>query len=75
MSVEELEGIADGADFIVNGYAFSRFGEGVRVINLRSPHRAAVLTCSGELVETSMDDVEIDIVRDYLSRNAEFLAA
>lgn len=73
MSGEELKRVANNADFIVNGYAFSKLGDDVRVINLDFPDRAAVLSPSGDVIETTMDDLELDIVHDYLLRNAEFL--
>ena len=52
-----------------------RATRGVRVLNLNKPDRAAVLSLEGELLETSMDDVELGIVRDFFLRNKEFLAA
>lgn len=75
MGTAELARIADAADFIVNGYAFTACDQGVRVLNLNKPDRAAVLSLEGELLETSMDDIELGIVRDFFLRNKEFLAA
>ena len=70
---EELRQIADRADVIVNGYAFS-MGEGcVSVLNLNRPDRAAVMRLNGEVLETSMDDIEIEIVREYLRRNQKYM--
>ena len=75
METAELKSIADAADFIVNGYAFTTCEQGVRVLNLNKPDHAAVLSAKGEMLETSMDDVELEIVRDFYSRNKEFLVA
>ena len=76
MSDEQLKGIADDADMVVNGYAFTADDSGnVRVVNLRPPHHAALFDANQQMLETSMDDIELDIVRDYLIRNQDFLAA
>lgn len=76
MSEDQLKRIADGADMIINGYAFTQNGTGqVRVLNLNRPDSAAVLTESGEMLETSMDDIELGIVQGYLAENLEFLVA
>ena len=65
--------IADEADFIVNGYAFSKCIEGYRVLNLNRPERAIVLSMEGETLETTMDDIEIQIVKDYYKKNKKFM--
>ena len=75
MSEAELKAVADAADIIVNGYAFSVSEDCIRVLNLGSPSRAAVLSSTGEVLETSMDGIELSIVNDYFRRNREFLAA
>ena len=58
---------------IVNGYAFSRCLEGFRVLNLNRPDRAVVFSPAAEVLETSMDDIEIQIVRGYLEKNRALL--
>ena len=65
--------VADEADMIVNGYAFTRNQENYRVLNLNRPDRAAVFSKNGEVLETSMDDIEISIVKDYLKKNRKFM--
>ena len=65
--------VADEADMIVNGYAFIRNQENYRVLNLNHPDRAAVFAKNGEVLETSMDDIEISIVKDYLKKNRKFM--
>ncbi len=69
----DVRQIADGADMIVNGYAFTKCAEGYRVLNLNRPDRAAVLSARGDVLETSMDDIELGIVRDYLEKNRRFM--
>lgn len=63
--------IADAADMIVNGYAFTKDGENIRVLNLNNPKKAAYLNKNGDVLETSMDDIELDIVSEYYQKNSE----
>lgn len=65
--------VADAAEVIVNGYAFTKDGTNVKVLNLNRPDKAAVLSKDGEVLETSMDDVELDIVVDYYKRNSKYM--
>lgn len=65
--------IADAAELIVNGYAFSKFGENIKVLNLNRTEKAAVISKSGEVLETSMDDVELDIILEYYCRNRKYM--
>lgn len=65
--------IADLADIVVNGYAYTRENNHVRVLNLNHPERACVITCEGDVLETSMDDIEIGIVQDYYARNKKYM--
>lgn len=63
--------IADATDMIVNGYAFTKDGENIRVLNLNNPKKAAYLNKNGDVLETSMDDIELDIVSEYYQKNRE----
>ena len=65
--------IADAADMIVNGYAFTRDPKGFRVLNLNQPDKAVVITEAGEVLETSMADIELQIALDYYTANRQFL--
>ena len=65
--------IADNADMVVNGYAFTRTDANYRVLNLNRDNRACVVSDSGEIIETSMDDIELSIVKDYFARNRKYL--
>ncbi len=65
--------IADAANMIINGYAFTRDGENIKVLNLNNPEMATVLNNAGEVLETTMCDIEIQIVKDYLMNNIEFM--
>ncbi|MBQ6844710.1 MAG: hypothetical protein IJO60_08780 [Agathobacter sp.] len=65
--------IADVADIIVNGYAFTKSGSNIRVLNLNKPDKAAFISRLGEVLETSMDDIELDIVQEYYKKNSKFI--
>lgn len=70
----DIETVASTSDMIVNGYAFSQEDDDrIRVLNLNSPTTAAVLDSEGNVLETSMDDMELGIVRGYFLSNREFL--
>lgn len=68
----DIKVIADKADMIINGYAFTKDNERVRVLNLNCINHAAVIL-NDKIVETNMDDVEKEIVMDYYKRNKQFM--
>lgn len=72
---DELIQIANLADVIVNGYAFTRKESNVSVLNLNRPDRACVLSLTGEVLETSMDDIELSIVQEYFKTNLKYMEA
>lgn len=69
----DYKAVADAADMIINGYAFTRDGENIKVLNLNNTEMAMVLNKAGEVLETTMCDIEIQIVKDYLNNNIEFM--
>lgn len=69
----DIKQVADAADMIVNGYAFTKSPEGYRVLNLNRSDRAAVFSKDEKVLETSMDDIEISIVENYLKKNRKFM--
>jgi len=71
--MSKLKMIADSADMIINGYAFIKDGDNVRVVNLNSPDKALLMDYTGDVLETSMNDIEIDIVLDYYHRNKKYM--
>lgn len=64
--------VADKADMIVNGYAFTKEGDYIRVLNLNCLNHAAVIY-KNQVIETNMDDIENQIVMDYYNDNREFM--
>ena len=71
--MSKLKMIADSADMIINGYAFIKDGDNVRVVNLNNSDKALFMDCCGDVLETTMDDIEIDIVLDYYHRNKKYM--
>lgn len=69
----DIKNIADTADMIISGYAFVKCSEGYQVLNLNKPNKAVVLSATGEVLETSMDDIEIEIVKEYYLKNRDLL--
>ena len=62
--MRNIREIADAADVIVNGYAYTKDGENIRVLNLNNPEKVADLNRAGGVLETSMDDIELEIILD-----------
>ena len=69
----DIKTIADKADFIVNGYAFTRDSDLIHVLNLNSPAKAVVFNLEGEVLETTMDDIELSIASRYLQQNLKYM--
>ena len=58
---------------MIGKYASYKNKEGCRILNLNRPDKATVLSKNGEVLETSMDDIEIQIVKSYLEKNRKFM--
>lgn len=71
--MEKIREIADQADMIVDGYAFTRENKQIRILNLNNPDKALVISEDGKVLETTMDDIEIRIVLDYWDSDREFM--
>ena len=71
--MDKLSEIANQADMIVNGYAFTKEENIVRVLHLEVPHHAAVLSEDGDVIETNMNDIELALIGQYYTRNRKFL--
>ena len=65
--------VADKADMIINGYAFTKESDFIKVLNLNNPEKAVMIDKTGDVLETSMDDIEIQIVKRYWDKNKELL--
>ncbi len=69
----DIKTIADKADIIINGYAFTRKDDRIHVLNLNSPNKAVVFSQDGEVLETTMDDIELSIASRYLQQNLKYM--
>lgn len=74
MNNEELSSVSNLADMIVCGYVFTKMEDtNVRVLDLKEPHHALLMTSQGKVLETTMDDVELSIVLGYWKKNQKYL--
>ncbi len=74
MNSEELLKVSSAADMIVCGYAFTKTeNSNIRVLDLKEPHHALLMSPQGEVFETSMDDVELSIVEGYWKKNQKYM--
>lgn len=71
--IDKINQIAQNANFIVNGYAFTCENEKVRVLNLNNMDKASVLDMNGKVLMTSMDDIEISIIQRCWEKNKQFI--
>ena len=71
--MDKIIELADKADMIVNGYAFTRENNQIRILNLNNLEKALVISEDGKVLETTMDDIEIRIVLDYWNSDCEFM--
>lgn len=71
--MDKIKEIADHADMIVSGYAFTRENDQIRILNLNDTEKAMVISEDGNVLETTMDDIEIRIVLDYWETDRQFM--
>lgn len=69
----DIKNIADNADIIINGYAFTCEDGRIHVLNLNCPDKAVVFSADGEVLETTMDDIELSIASRYLQQNRKYM--
>ena len=69
----DIKTIADKADVIVNGYAFTSEDNRIHVLNLDCPDKAVVFSMDGDVLETTMDDIELSIASRYLQQNLKYI--
>ena len=75
MRESQLRKIADGADMIVRGYAFTRRDGKIAVLNLNSPTSAMLLSEEGRMLESSMDEIEQALVMKIWEKDAGYMEA
>lgn len=65
--------IADNADMIIRGYAFTRNNDLIRVFNLNDKESSMVITFDGTMVETNMNEIEQALVLDIWSKDSKYM--
>lgn len=65
--------VADSANMIINGYAFTKDDKNIRVLNLNNEEKSVYLDKNGKVLHTSMDDIEICIVKKYYEKNMDLM--
>ena len=69
----DIKNVADKADVTINGYAFTRNEDRIQVLNLNCPNKAAVFSSDGQMLETTMDDIELSIASRYLQQSLKYM--
>ena len=74
MNEDEILKAAENANMIVCGYTFTKTKDNyIRVLNIRPPFHALVMSPDGDVYETSMDDIELSIVLGYWAKNKKYM--
>ena len=74
MSLDEIKEVCNNAGMIVGGYAFLRKEESkMQILQIYPPFHVLVLSTEGEVLETSMDDIELTIVKGYWTKNHKYM--
>lgn len=74
MNNDELLKVSSDTDMIVCGYAFTKTEDSnIRVLDLKEPHHALLMSPQGEILETTMNDVELSIVEGYWDKNRKYV--
>lgn len=60
--------IADAASTIIDGYGMEFLENGVRITNLHQLDHVTFVSPRGEVLETTMDDIELSIAMKYYGR-------
>ena len=72
MPENELINVANNAEMIVNGYAFTKKDEGYSVLNLANPDKAMVISNDGSTVLQNrgvLTDREINKIQQFIKIN------
>lgn len=73
MSIDRKKEIAEQAEVIINGYAVIKNDIGMLVVNLNADNASAVFDRNDEMLETSMDDIDLAIAHDYLIKSKKYM--
>ena len=69
----KLREVADGADMIVRGYAFTRKDGNISVLNINHPTSAMYMSPDGKMLESTMDEIEQAIVFKIWEKDSKYM--
>lgn len=69
----DLKKIADEAEVIIAGFAFTPCEEGIRIFNLNNARGVAIVQRDGTLIESNMDDIEYAVAKKYFKKAKPFM--
>ena len=75
MPDERIREIAENANMIVRGYAFTEKDGNISVLNLNRPSSALYMTSNGKMLESTMDEIEQEIVMKIWERDSKYMEA
>lgn len=73
MNDKKVIEIAENANMIVDGYAFTRKENGISILNLKNPEHAMFISEDGKMLETNMDEIEQVIVQNIWLKDREYM--
>lgn len=73
MPEEKIKEIADSANMVVGGQAFTKKDGKISVLNINNPAYAMVLSLEGKLLETNMEPIEQVFVMRIWEKNSSFM--
>lgn len=71
----DIKKVADEAEVIIDGYAFSKHENGYRVLNLNQPDKVTVFAADGAVLETTTNDIELHIAAKHLKSSLKYMEA
>ena len=73
MLEERIKSIADNADMVIGGYAFTKKDGIIAVLNINNPGSAMVLSLEGKMLETNMEPIEQTFVMRIWEKNSSLM--
>ena len=75
MHDDKIENIANNANMIIKGYAFSKDENLIRIFNLNDGKSAMVISPDGTMLETNMDEIEQALVLTIWNKDSKYMEA
>ena len=73
MTDNMIQEIADRADMIIKGYAFTREEGVIRILNLNNRESSMVILPDGMMIETNMNEIEQALVMSIWQKDAKYM--